>query len=115
VCMTYGQQILDDPAHWSNRFYQGFIVLSYCRMLHDLHTGRPGTKRQGAEWAKQHLDPAWRPLIDGAWATRPDPARQVREPADPQAYQSTLQLVAQVMDEARHFMENRNASHDHER
>jgi predicted nucleotidyltransferase len=107
VLITWGQQILADPAHWSNRFYQGFIVLNYCRMLHDLYNGYPGTKRQGAKWAKQHLDPTWSALIDGAWECRPDPALKVREPADPALYQMTLKFIEVVMDEAAQFMANR--------
>jgi predicted nucleotidyltransferase len=64
---TWGRQILDDPEPFNNRFYQGFIVLSYCRMLHDLRRGYPGSKRAGAEWAKTALDPPWSDLIDSAW------------------------------------------------
>lgn len=30
------QEILDEPQRYNNRFYQGFIVLNFCRMLHDL-------------------------------------------------------------------------------
>lgn len=55
----WGQQILDEPERFNNRFYQTFLVLSYCRMLHDLYTGSTGSKRAGAEWAKATLDPAW--------------------------------------------------------
>jgi hypothetical protein len=96
----WGRVILGDPAPYRNRFYQGFIVLSFCRMLHDLHEGRPGSKRAGAEWAKSVLDPTWTDLIDSAWATRPDPARSVRTPADPEAFERTLGLVGLVMEEA---------------
>ncbi len=28
----WGQEILSHPAHFNNRFYQGFIVLNYCRL-----------------------------------------------------------------------------------
>ncbi len=45
----WGQEILSRPDHFNNRFYQGFIVLNYCRMLHDLHRGFPGSKLAGAE------------------------------------------------------------------
>ena len=93
----WGQQILDDPAPYDNRFYQGFIVLNYCRMLHDLHRGYPGSKREGAEWAKTALDPSWGNLIDRAWDCRPDPARQVRQPPDPDDFERTLRFVARVM------------------
>jgi predicted nucleotidyltransferase len=106
VLMTWGQQILDEPEDWDNRFYQGFIVLNYCRMLHDIHSGYPGSKREGAEWAKMNLDPSWSKLIDGAWDGRPDPARKVRTPADPEAYEMTLRFVEYVMEKSRQFMVN---------
>src|SRR5229473_319471 len=51
IC-TWGQKILDNPDRYANRFYQGYIVLNYCRMLHDLVKGRPGSTRAGARWAK---------------------------------------------------------------
>ena len=43
----WGQEILSHPDPFNNRFYQGFIVLNYCRMLHDLHRGFPGSKLAG--------------------------------------------------------------------
>ncbi|MCA1558198.1 MAG: nucleotidyltransferase domain-containing protein, partial [Acidobacteria bacterium] len=30
----WGHEILAEPGRFSNRFYQGYIVLNYCRMLH---------------------------------------------------------------------------------
>jgi predicted nucleotidyltransferase len=104
----WGQQILDDPTMYNNRFYQAFIVLNYCRMLHDLINGYPGSKRTGAEWAKTTLDPSWSDLIDGTWAGRPDPARKVRQPPDPEDFERTLRFVEHVMDLSRDFMMNEN-------
>ena len=75
-------------------------MLNYARMLHDLRRGRPGSKRAGAEWAKAHFGPAWADLIDAAWATRPDPARSVRTPADPVAFARTLRFLELVLAEA---------------
>src|SRR2546423_981333 len=99
----WGQQILDDPDRYRNRFYQGYIVLNYCRMLHDLVEGRPGSKRAGAAWAKTTLDPAWSGLIDRAWDGRPDPAVAVREPANFADYDSTLQFVKYVIRESEEY------------
>jgi predicted nucleotidyltransferase len=104
--MMWGQRILDDPTPWSNQFYQGYIVLNWCRMFHDIHNGYPGTKRQGAEWAKKHLDAIWSPLIDEAWGSRPDPASKVREPADLIAFQNTLKFLEYVMSESKRFIAN---------
>lgn len=93
----WGQQILAGPERYSNRFYQGFIVLNYCRMLHDLHVGCPGSKRAGAEWAKSTLESGWNDLIDRAWACRPNPALSVRTPADPKDFELTLEFVQNVI------------------
>src|SRR5215831_14172414 len=67
VITTWGHEIINNPDRFRNHFYQTYIVLNYCRMLHDLSTGFPGSKRAGAEWAKTNLAPSWSPLIDRAW------------------------------------------------
>jgi predicted nucleotidyltransferase len=103
---SWGQQILDNPDQYNNRFYQSFIVLNYCRMLHDLYRGYPGSKREGAEWAKSFLDPSWSDLIDGTWDGRPDPAKKVQQPADPQKFERTLNFVRYVMNESKLYMAN---------
>lgn len=100
---NWGGEILEEPDRFNNHFYQSFIVLSYCRMLHDLIRGYPGSKLEGAEWAKTTLDPAWIDLIDRTWDGRPDPARKIREPADPQDYARTLKFVEYVMEESRRY------------
>ena len=89
----WGQEILSHPDPFNNRFYQGFIVLNYCRMLHDLHRGLPGSKLAGAQWAKDNLDPSWKGLIDRAWNGRPDPAVSSRKLADPQDFKDTLEFI----------------------
>lgn len=94
----WGQEILADPQPYANRFYQTFIVLNYCRMLHDLQNGFPGSKRAGAQWAQANLDSAWSDLIERAWHGRPDPARSVRQPADPEDFKRTLQFVQYIID-----------------
>lgn len=93
VVVGWGQEILANPAPYHNRFYQGFLVLNFCRMLHDLHTGANGSKRAGAEWAKRQLDPSWSGLIDRAWSCRPDPAVSVRQAPNPEDFADTLKFV----------------------
>jgi len=97
VMHGWGQQILTEPDRINNRFYQTFAVLSYCRMLHDLHRGSTGSKRAGAEWAKATLDPSWAGLIDRAWDGRPNPALSVRQPADPDDLKSTLEFIQYIL------------------
>jgi hypothetical protein len=100
----WGREILDEPDRYRNRFYQSFIVLSYCRMLHDLIEGRPGSKRAGAEWAKRALDPAWSALIDRSWNGRPNPAVSVREPPDAADFESTLRFVRFIVQESERYV-----------
>jgi len=101
----WGEEILRDPGRYSNRFYQGFIVLNYCRMLHDLGAGRVSSKRESAEWAKAALDASWAGLIDRAWSGRPNPAVSVRQPADPAEMELTLAFLRYVMDKSREIAE----------
>jgi hypothetical protein len=90
---NWGQEILANPDHYNNRFYQGLIVLSYCRMLHNHSRGFPGSKLAGAEWAKANLDPRWSGLIDRAWNGRPDPAVSSRQRANPKDFKETLEFI----------------------
>lgn len=99
----WGQEIISNPGHFNNRFYQSFIVLSFCRMLHDLHTGYPGSKRAGADWAKATLDSSWHGLIDRTWSARPTPEISIRQPADPQDFESTLRFVRYIIDKSKEF------------
>lgn len=99
----WGQEIIAHPDHFNNRFYQSFIVLNYCRMLHDLHTGFPGSKLAGAEWAKAHLDSSWKGLIDRTWNGRPNPALAVRERADPKDFEDTLKFIYYVINESKRY------------
>jgi predicted nucleotidyltransferase len=102
-----GREILTNPEPYNNRFYQTFIVLQYCRKLHDLYTGTVGSKRSGAKWARHNLDQSWADLIDRAWDGRPDPAFSVRQPADEADFKSTLEFVKEVVRAANNFAESR--------
>ncbi|PWT93500.1 MAG: hypothetical protein C5B55_04480 [Blastocatellia bacterium] len=102
VIVDWGREIIANPKRYNNHFYQTFIVLSYCRMLHDLRTGKPGSKRAGADWAKANLEPSWSSLIDRAWLGRPDPASSVKRTADPQDFEDTLRLIRHVVEESKH-------------
>ena len=101
VITNWGEKILSDPDRYHNHFYQTFIVLSYCRMLHDLHTGFPGSKRTGAEWAKRNLDPSWSDLIDRTWVGRPKPEDSIRRPADYEDFERTLAFVKYIIERSR--------------
>lgn len=96
----WGREILASPERFRNRFYQSFIVLSYCKMLHDLRSGRIGSKREGAAWAQSALDGSWVDLIDRAWGGRPNPSKSISEPPDPHDFEMTLEFIDYVNREA---------------
>ncbi|MBC8076160.1 MAG: DUF4111 domain-containing protein [Chloroflexales bacterium] len=98
VMRDWGAQLRADHQQLNTRWYQPFAVLSYCRMLHTLHTGAIGSKRAGAEWAQQALDPRWAGLIQRAWDERPNPSEKVRQPADPADLASTLEFIGYALD-----------------
>ena len=98
VLPAWGHEVLAQPAKWAVRFYQGFLVLNYCRAWCDLAMGTVGSKRRGTEWAKERVPPAWAPLIDRAWTTRVDTAHTWSLPADPADYRLTLEFLAWLLD-----------------
>ena len=102
----WGLEILAEPERYSNRFYQSFIVLSYCRMLHDLHSGRTGSKAVGAAWVKETLDPEWAGLIDRSWNGRPNPEISVRTAADPEEFMRTLAFLQYIIEESNEYYDN---------
>ncbi|MGO4533436.1 aminoglycoside adenylyltransferase domain-containing protein [Leifsonia sp. 2MCAF36] len=63
-------------------------------LAEDLHEGRITSKRQGVAWAKQHLDARWHGLIDLCWRERQDTEINVSQPADPHAFEQTVEFIA---------------------
>ncbi len=98
--VDWGNEILTNPGPFNSRFYQSFIVLSYCRMLRDMVRGRVASKREGADWAKTVLDSHWHGLVDRAWNGRPDPSVSSWEPADAAEVAKTLDFVKHVIKES---------------
>lgn len=93
----WGAEILSGQYSIDNRWAQPFVTLSYCRMLHTLETGRIHSKQAGTEWAIQNLDPQWHPLIQRAWADRPNPGWKFSQPSDPNDQQLTLNFIRFVL------------------
>jgi predicted nucleotidyltransferase len=73
-----------------SRWKQPYLVLTFCRLLHTLDSGRVGSKREAAEWALAALDEEWAPLIQRALDDRPDPWLRVHQPADRDVVARTL-------------------------
>ena len=84
-----------------SRWRQPTLVLSFCRLLHTLETGRVTSKREAGEWALETLDPEWASLVRRALNDRPDPWMRVHEPADGEAVERTLAFAEYALAEAR--------------
>jgi predicted nucleotidyltransferase len=89
----WAKEIFTGKWGLTNRWAQPYAVLSYCRMLHSLSTGRIASKRSGALWAKSTLDHRWVGLIQRALEERPNPSLKVRQAADPGEVKSTLDFI----------------------
>lgn len=94
----WAAQIFADPSQMDNRWYQPYAVLSYCRMLHTLQTGRIFSKPVSAGWAKETLDSRWTGLIQRAWNERPSPSLKVRQKADPDDFNCTVEFIHYALD-----------------
>jgi len=71
IIKQFFEESLDQPLNFFNsQFGQSFVVLTCCRILHTLHTGEVQSKKAGAIWAQQAVDPTWRNFIERAWADR---------------------------------------------
>ena len=62
----FWQAQLTESEWLRSRDYQAFAVLTMCRALYTLSHGNVVSKPQAAAWARQTLDPKWRPVIEGA-------------------------------------------------
>jgi predicted nucleotidyltransferase len=89
----WADEIFSGQLKMDNKWAQPYAVLSYCRMLHSLHTGRIASKQSGAQWAKSTLDNRWAGLIQRAWDERPNPSLKVQQAAEPGEVKSTLEFI----------------------
>jgi predicted nucleotidyltransferase len=109
LCTEVRQVVLDwaveiRTGHYeiTNRWAQPFVVISCCRMLHTLATGRIWSKPAGAAWGIQNLEKKWIGLIDRALADRPNPTLKYTLPADPQEVTATLDFIDYTVGLAQH-------------
>jgi hypothetical protein len=90
----------DTPDRPWNAWLQPHVVLSYCRMLHTLSTGRVGSKLAAGQWALRALDSRWSPLIQRALDDRPDPWQRVHRSADPTLITDTWTFIDYALQRA---------------
>jgi hypothetical protein len=97
--------VLPEWVEWAkapemNGWRQPYIVVSFCRMLHTLETGRVASKREAGEWALKALDSRWTSLIQRALDDRPDPVLRFYQSAGAEAVERTLAFVDYAFVEA---------------
>ncbi len=102
--MGWGRIIFENTDATNNRFYQSYLVLNYCRMLHNLHTGTIDSKLNGLIWGKVQLDKEWIELLDFAWNERQDPDISIRQPANRERYAQSLDFVKYAISLAKAFV-----------
>jgi VanZ family protein/predicted nucleotidyltransferase len=93
----WGAYLLEHPEEIRPRAYQAYIVLTLCRILYTLGTGRVASKTRAAAWALKHADPAWQGVIQRALYGRSHPG----EPIDPADVEQTQGLIRYVTAAAR--------------
>jgi hypothetical protein len=99
----WADEIFSGRWKMDNKWAQPYAVLSYCRMLHSLHTGRIASKLAGAQWAKNALDQRWVGLIQRAWEQRPNPSLKVRQPAEPGEVKNTIDFIHLALEAAQSY------------
>jgi Aminoglycoside adenylyltransferase, C-terminal domain len=82
-----------DQTRVYNRWTQSYVVLSLCRMLNTIDTGKVVSKREAGEWALEAGDPMWQSLIQAALDDRPDPWVRVTQPSSAEAVAETMAFV----------------------
>ena len=100
---------MDEWADWLkelpgiSRRGQNLVVVSFCRILQTIETGTVTSKREAGEWALGALPAEWSGLIRDALDDRPDPWTKVRQRADPEAFERTLEFVDYALSRPRPF------------
>ncbi len=91
-------------SFFNSRFGQSFTVLTYCRMLHTLHTGTVQSKKAGAKWAKEFVDPKWVEIIEQAWQEREGVRFMVKihQRADDALLSETLEFIKYAIMQMNH-------------
>jgi predicted nucleotidyltransferase len=100
LMVNWGRELLADPERFNGMWYQSFAVVSYCRMLHTLATGRVHSKPAGMEWANANLDPQWHDFINRAQANRKDQFLGMYDLNHPEDFARTPDFLRYALDVA---------------
>jgi hypothetical protein len=103
VVQNWGNELLAHPDSLNDARRQPYVVLSFCRMLHSLASGRVESKAAGMRWALTALDARWHGLIERAQSKRKGQFSRVGHFPDQQDYRSTIEFIryAQLLSSAK--------------
>jgi SAM-dependent methyltransferase len=87
----------ETAAGWS-RPYQSYAIITMCRILGALDTGRILSKREAVAWAAESLSQPWPSLVGRAWEWRAAWRQHVDDPAATLA--ETLRFLDYALDRA---------------
>lgn len=108
VIVNWGQDILANPDHFKNTFYQIFIAVNFARMMNDMRRGYPSSKKAGVDYAKANLAPQWGALMDRSMARRGKASITVRQQPDEDDWQLTLDFVRHMINLANDYAKENN-------
>lgn len=80
----YWEINLGDFSKFGRSDYQVFAILTMCRTLYSLETGKITSKIEAAQWAIKKLDPDWKDLIEQALAW--EPTQEINKPDETQQF-----------------------------
>lgn len=101
IAGTWLDQARADPswlAWFRQRDAQAFVLLTLCRLLYTMETGRVASKPGAARWAQEAVGPRWAELIERALAGQHDHTEIPDREAD-----ETLALIQHTVDRFRQW------------
>ena len=94
--LWWPKEMLGQPARLSPRGYQSYMVLTMCRVLYTLESGRVASKLEAARWAAEELGGRWAPLIERALEGRRTPDERAAD----EDVAATLDLIRETLSRA---------------
>ena len=101
IMPTFEEDIHQPLNFLNSQFGQSFVVLTYCRMLHTLHTGEVQSKKAGVKWAREFVAPEWKKFIDRAWDDREGVrfGGKIGEKTDEKLLYETLEFIKYAVEQ----------------
>jgi len=95
--VTWANTILCNPEEMTEKWYQAFAVMNYCRLAATYVEGEVNSKQHGIRWAREAMDEEWHSLYDQANAQRAHPMEELLKRADEEVLQKTKDFVRYVV------------------